>query len=43
MVDRYWVDHNRNVVSMNAESIKSNEDEIINSGTDDVMYHAIET
>ena len=43
IVDRYWVDHNRNVVSMNAESIKSNEDEIINSGTDDFMYHAVES
>lgn len=42
-VDQYWVDHNRKVVSLNAESIKSNEDEIISSGTDDFMYHAVES
>jgi DNA polymerase elongation subunit (family B) len=42
-VDQYWVDHNRKVVSMNANYTKSNEDEIITSGTEDLMYHAVES
>jgi hypothetical protein len=43
LVDPYWVDHNRKVVSLQAESIKSNEDEIIENNGNDFAYHAIES
>ena len=43
LADPYWVDHNRKVVSLQAESIKSNEDEIIETNGNDYAYHAIES
>lgn len=41
--DPYWVEHNRKVVSLEAESIRSNEDEIINDDNHDYAYHAVES
>jgi DNA polymerase elongation subunit (family B) len=41
--DPYWVDHNRKVVSLEAESIRSNEDEIIENNGHDYAYHAVES
>jgi len=41
LVDQYWVDHNRKVVRLQAESIKSNEDEIIENNAHDYAYHAV--
>jgi DNA polymerase, archaea type len=42
LVDQYWVDHNRKVVSLQANSTKSNEDEVISGKEDsDFIYHAI--
>lgn len=38
-VDQHWVEHNRKVVKMLADSTISNEDEILNSGDDDLQYH----
>jgi DNA polymerase elongation subunit (family B) len=43
LVDQYWVDHNRKVLTNQAESIKSNEDEIITTNTNDFALHAIES
>ena len=43
LVDQYWVDHNRKVVSLQANSIKSNEDEIIETNSHDYAYHAVES
>jgi hypothetical protein len=43
LVDQYWVDHNRKVVSLQAESIKSNEDEIIETNGNDYALHAVES
>jgi DNA polymerase I len=43
LVDRYWVDHNRKVVKLQADSIKSNEDEIIQNNGNDFAYHAVES
>jgi DNA polymerase elongation subunit (family B) len=43
LVDQYWVDHNRKVVSLQAESIKSNEDEIIENNGNDFAFHAVES
>jgi hypothetical protein len=43
LADPYWVEHNRKVVSLQAESIKSNEDEIIETNGNDYAYHAIES
>jgi hypothetical protein len=43
LVDQYWVDHNRKVVSLQAECIKSNEDEIIENNSHDYAYHAVES
>lgn len=43
LVDQYWVDHNRKVLTNQAESIKSNEDEIITTNTNDFNLHAIES
>ncbi|MEY4572473.1 MAG: hypothetical protein RLZ10_1712 [Bacteroidota bacterium] len=43
LADPYWVDYNRKVVSLQAESIKSNEDEIIETNGNDYAYHAIES
>jgi DNA polymerase elongation subunit (family B) len=42
LVDPYWVDHNRKVVNLQASSIKSNEDEIIETNGNDYAYHATE-
>jgi hypothetical protein len=43
LVDPYWVEHNRKVVSLQADSIRSNEDEIIETNGHDYAYHAIES
>lgn len=43
LVDQYWVDHNRKVVNLQADSIKSNEDEIIENNAHDYAYHAVES
>ncbi len=43
LVDQYWVDHNRKVVKLQAQSIKSNEDEIIENNAHDFAYHAVES
>jgi DNA polymerase elongation subunit (family B) len=43
LVDQYWVDHNRKVLTNQAESIKSNEDEIITTNSNDFALHAIES
>lgn len=43
LVDQYWVDHNRKVVSLQAKSIVSNEDEIIETNGNDFAYHAVES
>lgn len=41
LVDQYWVEHNRKVVKLEAESIKHNEDEeIIETDGNDYAYHA---
>jgi DNA polymerase elongation subunit (family B) len=42
LADPYWVDHNRKVVTLQAESIKSNEDEIIETNGNDFALHAVE-
>jgi DNA polymerase elongation subunit (family B) len=42
LVDQNWVEHNRKVVSLQAESTISNEDEIIENDGHDYAYHAIE-
>ena len=42
LVDQYWVDHNRKVLKNQAQSIKSNEDEIIVTNSNDFALHAIE-
>jgi DNA polymerase elongation subunit (family B) len=43
LVDQYWVDHNRKVVSLQANSTVSNEDEIIETNGNDFAYHAVES
>ena len=43
LADQYWVDHNRKVVSLQAESIRSNEDEIIETNGNDYALHAVES
>jgi hypothetical protein len=42
LVDEYWVDHNRKVLLLQAESTVSNEDEIIGNTDTDAVLHAIE-
>jgi DNA polymerase elongation subunit (family B) len=42
LVDQYWVEHNRKVVTLQAESTKSNEEEIIENNNHDYAFHAIE-
>jgi hypothetical protein len=42
LVDQYWVDHNRKVLLLQAESTVSNEDEIIGNTDTDAVLHAIE-
>jgi hypothetical protein len=43
LVDQYWVEHNRKVVTLQADSIKSNEEEIIENNNHDYAFHAIES
>ena len=43
LADQYWVEHNRKVVTLQAESIKSNEEEIIENNNHDYAFHAIES
>jgi DNA polymerase, archaea type len=43
IVDPYWVEHNRKVISLQADSVKSNEDEIIETNGNDFAYHAVES
>ena len=43
LADQYWVEHNRKVVALQAESIKSNEDEIIETNGNDFALHAVES
>ena len=42
LVDQNWVEHNRKVLTLQAESTISNEDEIIENNGHDYAYHAIE-
>jgi DNA polymerase elongation subunit (family B) len=42
LVDSYWVDHNRKVLLLQAESTVSNEDEIIGNTDTDAVLHAVE-
>jgi DNA polymerase elongation subunit (family B) len=42
LVDQNWVDHNRKVVKLQANSTVSNEDEIIENDGHDYAYHVIE-
>jgi hypothetical protein len=42
LVDQYWVDHNRKVVSLQEKSTLSNEEEIIENNGNDYAYHAVE-
>ena len=42
LVDQHWVEHNRKVVKLEAESTISNEDEIIENDGHDYAYHTIE-
>ena len=41
LVDQNWVDYNRKVVQFQANSIISNEDEIIETNGNDYAYHAL--
>jgi DNA polymerase elongation subunit (family B) len=43
LADQFWVDHNRKVVTLQAESIRSNEDEIIETNGNDYALHAVES
>ena len=44
LADPYWVEHNRKVLSFQAESIKNvNEDEIIETNGNDFALHAVES
>jgi DNA polymerase elongation subunit (family B) len=43
LVDQYWVEHNRRVVTLQAQSTISNEDEIIETNGNDFAYHAVES
>ena len=42
LVDKYWIDHNRKVVNLQANSIKSNSDEIIGTNESDLSFHVID-
>lgn len=42
LVDKYWIDHNRKVVNLQAKSIKSNSDEIIDNDSNDLSFHVID-
>jgi hypothetical protein len=43
LVDEFWVNHNRKVVSLQEKSTISNEEEIIENNANDYAYHAIES
>jgi DNA polymerase I len=43
LVDQNWVEHNRKVLTLQAESTISNEDEIIENNNHDYAFHAIES
>ena len=43
LVDQYWVEHNRKVVSLQEKSTISNEEEIIETNGNDYAYHAVES
>ena len=43
LVDKYWVDYNRKVVSLQENSVKSNEEEIIETNGNDFALHAVES
>jgi hypothetical protein len=43
LADQYWVEHNRKVVTLQADSVKSNEEEIIETNGHDYAFHAIES
>ena len=43
LADQYWVEHNRKVVTLQAESTKSNEEEIIENNNHDYAFHVIES
>jgi DNA polymerase, archaea type len=43
LADPYWVEYNRKVVSLEEDSIKSNEDEIIKTNGNDFAFHAVES
>ena len=43
LADQFWVDHNRKVVLLQADSIRSNEDEIIETNGNDYALHAVES
>jgi hypothetical protein len=43
LADPYWVEKNRRVVSMQEESIVSNEEEIIDNNNHDYALHVIES
>ncbi len=43
LADPYWVDKNRKVVSMQESSVKSNEEEIIETNGNDYALHAVES
>ena len=44
LADPYWVEHNRKVLSFQAESMKNvNEDEIIETNGNDYALHAVES
>jgi DNA polymerase elongation subunit (family B) len=42
LADPYWVEHNRKVLTLQAESTVSNEEEIIENNNHDYAFHAIE-
>jgi DNA polymerase elongation subunit (family B) len=43
LADPYWVEHNRKVLTLQAESTISNEEEIIENNNHDYAFHAIES
>ena len=43
LADPYWVEKNRRVVSMQELSVKSNEEEIIETNGNDYALHAVES
>jgi hypothetical protein len=43
LVDKYWVDYNRKVLSSEEKSTVSNEDEIIKTDNVDYAYHVVES